>query len=185
MPPHCDTLDGPVVTAAKKALEMKDVKLILPFAPKSAEAEIRKAFDRTIAARTLGKEAQEIADTWFFETVVRLHRAGEGAPYTGLKPAGLDWGPVIPKADKAIEKENPSEVVDFMTNAVEKAVREKFEHAMHLRNYRKGDVDAARAYTSAMLGFELYTHHLYANITGGGEHAEGGEYAEKTGGHEH
>lgn len=182
MPPHCDTLDGPVVMAAKKALELRDVTLILPFAPKSAEPEIRKAFDRTIAARALGKEAQEIADTWFFETVVRLHRAGEGAPYTGLKPAGLDWGPVIPRADKAIEKGDPGELVDFMVHAVEKAVRERFEHAMVLKNYRKGDVDAARAYTSAMLGFELFTHHVYANLVGGGEHHEANE---SPGGHEH
>lgn len=185
MPPHCDTLDGPVVMAAKKALETEDVTLILPFAPRSAEPEIRKAFDRTIVARALGKEAQEIADYWLFETVVRLHRAGEGAPYTGLKPAGLDWGPVIPRADKAIEKGDPSEVIHFMAQALEKAVREKFEHAMHLKNYKKGDVDAARAYTSAMLGFELYTHHLYANIKGGGEHEEGDEGAARMGGHEH
>jgi tetratricopeptide (TPR) repeat protein len=35
--------------------------------------------------------------------VVRIHRAGEGAPYTGLKPAGLSEGPIIPIAEKAIE----------------------------------------------------------------------------------
>lgn len=182
MPPHCDTLDGPVVMAAKAALEKKDVGLVLPFAPKAADEEIRKAFDDALAARTGGKEARHVADLWFFETVVRLHRAGEGAPYTGLKPAGLDWGPVIPRADKALEKGDPQEVVDFMAHAVEHAVREKFEHAMHLRNYEKDDVDAARKYTSAMLGFELYTHHLYGNIVGGGEHGEG---AAQAGAHEH
>lgn len=168
MPPHCDTLDGPVVMAAQAALEKKDVGLILAFAPKAAEDEIRKTFDRTLAVRTQGKEAREVADLWFFETAVRLHRAGEGAPYTGLKPAGLDWGPVIPRADKAIAEGDPGEVVAFMTRAVEHAVREKFDHAMELKDCRKGDVDAARKYTSAMLGFELFTHHLYANITGGG-----------------
>ncbi|HEY4705529.1 MAG TPA: DUF6448 family protein [Thermoplasmata archaeon] len=183
MPPHCDTLDGPVVEAARKALETGDVKFILPFAPKKAEEEITRAFERTLRARKLGKEAKDVADYWFFETVVRLHREGEGAPYTGLKPAGLDWGPLIPKAEKAIEKGNPDEVVSFMNHAVDEAVREKFNHAMKLKDYRKGDVDAARRYTSAMLGFELYTHHLYANIMGGGEHGEGGEGGER--GHEH
>jgi hypothetical protein len=29
MPPHCDTLDGPVVKAAKRALEAQNVNLIL------------------------------------------------------------------------------------------------------------------------------------------------------------
>lgn len=173
-PPHCDTLDGPVVVAAKKALETGDVKLILPFAPKSAEAEIMKAFDRTLLVRKQGKSAQELGDYWFFETVVRLHRAGEGAPYTGLKPAGLDWGPLLPKADKAIEKGDPKEVIDFMTHAVAAELEKRFHRAMELKKHARESVDAARAYTSAMLGFELYSHHAYATIIGGGEHAEGG-----------
>lgn len=173
MPPHCDTLDGPVVTAARRALDEEDVTLILPFAPKKAEDEIKKAYEQTLRVRKQGKEAKDLADYWFFETVVRLHREGEEAPYTGLKPAGLDWGPVLPKADKAIEKEDPREVVDFLKRAVEDAVNEKFEHAMELRKHASHDVDAARAYTSAMLGFELYTHHLYTSITSGGEHGEG------------
>lgn len=180
MPPHCDTLDGPVVVAAKRALDEGDVRIVLPFAPKTAEAEITAAFERTARVRKEGKAARDVADLWFFETVVRLHRAGEGAPYTRLKPAGLDWGPVLPKADKAIEKGDPEEVVRFMTRAVEHAIREKFDHAMELKGYRKGDVEGARAYTSAMLRFELFTHHLYATITGGGH----GEAAEG-GGHEH
>lgn len=184
MPPHCDTLDGPVVVAAKRALETGDVNLILPFAPKSAEAEITKAFDRTLQVRKQGESAQELADYWFFETVVRLHRAGEGAPYTGLKPAGLDWGPLLPKADKAIETSDPRAVVDFMTHAVKSELEKRFHHAMELKKHAQESVDAARAYTSAMLGFELYSHHTYASITGGGEHGEEG-VERAGGGHEH
>ena len=180
MPPHCDTLDGPVVAAARKALELDDVSLVLPFAPKKAEDAIRDAFRRTRSVRSTGKEAQELADLWFFETVVRLHRAGEGAPYTGLKPAGLDWGPVIPRADQAVAKGDPTEVIDFLSRAVAHEVSERFHRAMELREHATENVDAGRAYTSAMLGFELYSHHLYANITGAGEHEE-----KPAGGHAH
>jgi hypothetical protein len=31
MAPHCDAMDGPVVTAARAALEAHDVGLVLPF----------------------------------------------------------------------------------------------------------------------------------------------------------
>jgi hypothetical protein len=96
MPPHCDTLDGPVVRCCKSALEKGNVNLILPWVPEKAEEELEKAFKKTLLVRKQGKEAAELADYWFFETTVRLHREGEGAPYTGLKPAGLDWGPVVP-----------------------------------------------------------------------------------------
>ncbi len=99
MPPHCDTMDGPVVQAAGKALETANVNLVLPVAPKKVEDELKKAFDQTLRVRRESEEARELADRWFFETAVRLHREGEGAPYSGLKPAGLDWGPVVPKAD--------------------------------------------------------------------------------------
>jgi hypothetical protein len=54
-------------------------------------------------ARHEGPASREVADRHFFETVVRLHRAGEGAPYTGLKPAGLDVGPVIPVAEHGLQ----------------------------------------------------------------------------------
>jgi hypothetical protein len=53
--------------------------------------------------RGLGADVRELADHAFMETVIRLHRAGEGATYTGLKPAGIDYGPVIPAAEQAVE----------------------------------------------------------------------------------
>jgi hypothetical protein len=167
-------MDGPVVKAAQRALETENVNLILPWVPKKAEVELRKAFEKTLRARKLGKEARELADYWFFETAVRLHREGEGAPYTGLKPAGLDWGPVVPRADKAIDKGNPQEVVDFIMHTVEEELQRRFKHAMAKKKYDVNDVGAAREYVQALLGFELYSHHLYENIKAGVEHGEEG-----------
>src|SRR5688572_7912286 len=96
---HCDSLDGPVVKAAQKALDTQNVDLVLVWGRPEDESEIRIAFNKTLAVRTLGQMAKELADRYFYETVVRLHRAGEGAPYTGLKPAGRDLGQAIPAAD--------------------------------------------------------------------------------------
>src|SRR5512136_2790542 len=103
MPPHCDTRDGPVVKAAKLALEKGNINYVLIWVPKESEKELIAAFERTMKVRKAGKDAQDLADDWFFETAIRLHRAGEGAPYTGMKPAGLEEGPVVPQAEKAIE----------------------------------------------------------------------------------
>jgi len=105
MPPHCDTMDGPVVKAAKIALDKGNVNLILPWVPKRAEAELKKAFEKTLRARKLGKEAAELADYWFLETAVRLHREGEGAPYTGLKPADSTGVPLCRERRKPSKKE--------------------------------------------------------------------------------
>src|SRR3990172_5539024 len=118
MPPHCDTMDGPVVGAARKALEQGQVELVLPYVPSADEGEVRAAFRQVMEARKAGGAAREVAERYFFETVVRIHRQGEGAPYTGLKPAGLDVGPVIPLAEKAIETGNPDELLNMLTDTL-------------------------------------------------------------------
>jgi hypothetical protein len=178
MPPHCDTMDGPVVKNVRMALEKGDVRLILPWAPKEAEAEITSAFRSTLEARALGPAAARVADMWFFETVVRLHRAGEGAPYTGLKPAGLDWGPVVNRAEKAIETGDPTDVVRFVAHEVEHAMKERFDRAMALKAHAHHGVDAEREYVHAMLGFVLSSHHLWAglkaDVHGEGDEGHGG-----------
>jgi hypothetical protein len=85
---HCDTLDGPVVRDARAALEARDVTPVLKWVEAEKEPEVREAFRHALAVRALGPEARTLADRFFFETLVRVHREGEGEPYTGLKPAG-------------------------------------------------------------------------------------------------
>src|SRR5688572_6649736 len=99
---HCDALDGPVVQAAQKALATGNINLVLIWVQKNDEAEINRAFNKALTVRKLTAEAKELADLYFFETLVRVHRAGEGAPYTGLRPAGQDLDPAIPIADAAL-----------------------------------------------------------------------------------
>ncbi len=172
MPPHCDTLNGPVAGAARRALEAGNVKLILPWVSEGAEEELKDEFERALSVSELGEEARELAQLWFIENTVRLHRRGEGAPYTGLKPAGLDWGPVVPRAERAIEQGDPSEVIGFLRDAVEEAVHARFEKAMAGKSYDENDVVAARHYVHAMLDFVLFSAHLYIYLHGGDQHGE-------------
>lgn len=161
MPPHCDSLDGPVVVAARRALETADVGVILPYVHADGEAELRDAFDRTRKARALGGEARDVADRWFFETAVRVHRAGEGAPFTGLKPAGLDVGPVIPAAERALEGGSVDELVEVLCATVRGEVERRHRHALELQQHAAEGVAEARAYVDAMLGLQVWAHHLY------------------------
>ena len=175
MPPHCDSLDGPVVKAAATALEARNVELVLAYVPAEGEAEVRQAFERTLQVEPLAPEARRLADEWFFENVVRIHRAGEGAPYTGLKPAGLGHGPVVPVAERAIEIGSADALVELLTGMVEEAVRERFEHVMHRKAHADGDLAANRSYVEAMLGLEVWAHSLYEAL-----HADPHEHS-----HEH
>jgi hypothetical protein len=161
MPPHCDSLDGPVVTMAKSALEAENVNLILPYVPKDGEAEVARAYDKVIQMRKDGPLTREVAELYFFETVVRIHRAGEGAAYTGLKPAGLNEGPVIPVAEEAIETGSPDKLVELLCEVVREEVLHKFERMVHLKEHAGKSVDDAREYVEAMLGLQVWSHKLY------------------------
>lgn len=158
---HCDGMDGPVVKAAQKALESGDVNLVLIWVQKKDEGEIRKAFARTLALRRTGPEARELVDLYFFETLVRVHRAGEGAPYTGLKPAGRDLGPAIPAADKALEDGSEEALVKLILGKVEAGLREQFKLARSRKKYDAADVEAGREYIRAYVQYIHYVERLY------------------------
>jgi hypothetical protein len=164
MPPHCDSLDGPVVRAARAALEHEDVDVVLPYVHEPGEATVREAFDLAVKARAQGLEAREVADRYFFETVVRVHRAGEGAGFTGLKPAGLDVGPVIPIAERALETGTVDELVDFLCRAVSDEVADRFKAATDAKEHAAEGIVAARRYVTAMLGLQVWSHRLHAAV---------------------
>jgi hypothetical protein len=167
---HCDTLDGPVVKAAQKALASGDPAPVLIWVQAQDESEIREAFQRTLAVRKLSPEARALADTWFFETLVRVHRAGEGAPFTGIKPAGTDLGPAIPAADRALESGDVEPLVQLITEKARTGLRERFERARAARAFAPGDVAAGREYIEAYVPFIHYVERLYTDATTGAAH---------------
>lgn len=168
MPPHCDSLDGPVVTAARLALEAAAVELVLPFVPEHGEAEIRSVFEHALHVRGLSDEARDVADRLFFETLVRVHRAGEGAAFTGLKPAGLSVGPVIPLAEQAVETGSADALTDFLIAVVQDEITRRLWEVTELSEDRTRSVADGRRYAEAMLGFEVYSHHVYEALTSAG-----------------
>jgi hypothetical protein len=116
-----------------------------------------------------------MADRYIFETLVRVHRAGEGAPYTGLKPAGRDLGPAIPLADKAVATGSEAELASFVSKEVERGVRAKFAALQLKRNFRTDDLAAGREYVASYVTFIHYVEGLHQAVEAGaaGHYAEG------------
>ena len=157
---HCDTMDGPVVKAAQAALKSGNVNLVLIWVKEKDEAELKEAFRKTLKVRRLSRAARELADRYFFETLERIHRTGEGAPYTGLKPAGIDLGPVIPAADKAIENGLLTPLLKLFPEDVRPDIEKRFGDALGQKNFNRNDVAAGR-YVEAYSSFLEYLEHLY------------------------
>lgn len=158
---HCDGLDGPVVKAAQRALETRNAALVLIWVQEKDEPEIRNAFEQTLAVRELSPQARELADRFFFETLVRVHRAGEGASFTGLKPAGRDLGPAIPAADEAIRVGSAEPVNRLLTDAIQERLREQFGEVLATKSFKAGDIAGGRAYIKAYVEFIHFVERLY------------------------
>lgn len=179
---HCDTLAGPVVITAKMALEKGDVTPVLKWVKKEHEAEVREAFKSALTVRKLSPEAKKLADMYFFETLVRIHRAGEGAPYTGLKP-GEAVEPIIAEADKALEKGSVDDLVKYLTDAVAEGIRERFAHARETKKNADKSIEAGRKFVEAYVMFTHYVEGIYEAVKKG-PHAH--QPSEKKGGaHQH
>jgi len=163
---HCDTMDGPVVKAANKALRTKNVNYVLIWVHEKEDAEVRSAFKKVLTVRGLGHDARELADRYFFETVVRLHRAGEGEPYTGLKASGAEDVELFTEIDKAIDKNSISALAAKFSGDERAEIEKRFGEVIDKKKFAVNDVAAGRRFVESYVKFL----HLVEKIEG---HSEG------------
>jgi hypothetical protein len=160
---HCDTMDGPVVITAQKALEKGDVTPVLKWVRKEDEKEIRALFQKTLVVRGKGKEARELADRYFFETLVRIHRAGEGAPYTGLKSEPVE--PIIRAADNGLDSGSVDALVKIVTEAAAKGIRERFARTVEAKKHADESVEKGREFVESYVQFTHYVERLHQDAS--------------------
>lgn len=168
---HCDSVDGPVAQAVAKALDTGNINLVLPYAPESAETELKASFAQARTVRALGAEARALADRSFLETAIRLHRAGEGADFTGVKAAGIDYGPMVPAAERAVATGDLQPVRAVLAETIEHSLGEKLAHVRELQAASKepaspAGVAAARERISAELEFITFAESVRQAVLG-------------------
>lgn len=161
---HCDSMSGPVIADAQKAIEAGRPDAVLKWVRPQDEQEIRSQFEKTLSVRKLSAAAAELADRYFFETLVRLHRAGEGAAYTGLKDGG-EVDPVVQKSDAAIAAGDIDPLIRAIQNVVEQGIRKRFKELKEKEPHKEHLVDAGRAYVSAYVEFVHYVEGLHTAAT--------------------
>ena len=168
---HCDTLDGPAVQDGRAALTSGNVNHALKWVPAEGEGEVRDAFALSLRVRDLGPDARELADRYFLETLIRIHRAGEGEAFDGLKPAGTALDPRVVAADAAIEQGDLAPLAGLVPVEDVAELSRRFDRAMALRQFAVDEVTAGRAYLTAYVDFfklaEGETHHHGHDVHGG------------------
>jgi hypothetical protein len=167
---HCDSLDGPVARDAMVALEKGDPATVLKWVRKEDESEIREAFQLALAVRAKGADAKTLADRYFLETLVRVHRAGEGEGFTGLKPAG-SVDPGIAAADAALRSGSPKELARRLASAIDEGVRKRFALALERSKHNAESVDAGRSYVEAYVDYIHFVESVDELAERGASHA--------------
>lgn len=164
---HCDTLDGPVVQDARKALAAKDVTPVLKWVKQQDEKIVRAAFAK--ALRAMGEKNSLAAENRFFATLVKIHRAGEGAPFTGLKPAGAVEAAVT-EADKALASGSSDALVKLITDAVADGIKKRYARAAAAYPHKDETVAAGREFVEAYVEFTHYVERLHRDAEGHAAH---------------
>lgn len=169
---HCDTTGGPIITEAKAALENASATPILKWVKTENEEEIKTAFAKAVAVRAKGPEAKALADQYFVETLVRLHRAGEGAPYSGIKEEPVE--PIVAMADKALADGSADEMVKEISAHMAQAIKEKFNKAIDARKNKDKSIEAGREFVAAYVTYMHYVEGIHSAIMSAGGHQHAG-----------
>ena len=177
---HCDTAEGPAVKAGRTALATGNINHALAWIPAEGETELREVFEKAVEVRTLGADAAEVADRLFLETMVRIHRMGEGVGFTGIQPTGTEVDPVVTAADEALASGSDGDLLPLVPDERRAELHERFHAALALKDFEVDDVAAGRRYLAAYVSFFTYAE--------GEDHEHGHEvhaYGEHSHSHEH
>ena len=166
---HCDSMDGPVVEDARRAIAARDVTPVLKWVTQTDEDQIRSAFQMTLAVRGESRAAREVADRYFYETLIRVHRASEGEGFTGLKPAG-SVDPAIAAADAALENGRIGPLAEQLSSAVRHGVEARFADAHQKRRTAEASVEQGREYVAAYVQFTHFAEGVRHLTEAGASH---------------
>ena len=174
---HCDTTGGPVIPEAKIALEDGDITPLLKWVKQADEAEVKAAFAEAEAVRVKGSEAKDLADKYFIETLVRLHRTGEGAPYTGIKDEPVE--PIVAMADKALADGSARDLIRKINAHISEGINGKFEKVLEAKKNKDKSVEAGREYVEAYVAYMHYLEGIHTAVISSGDHyADGTAHGE-------
>ena len=182
---HCDTMDGPVIGDARLAFEKKDVTPILKWIKKENEGNIKDAFNIALKNRIKDEKSKENAEKHFFELLVKIHRAGEGATFEGIKPVGTEIEPAIVEADKALQSGSATNLVNLITKEISEGINKRFSEVSEKKKHVDESVEAGREYVEAYVQYTHYAENLHMMaISKTGHHGDNEKHGHKSD-HEH
>ena len=169
---HCERENGPVAVAAKEALKSEDFSKVAIWIGEEQEEELKNKFRQSLSVYHKGGDSKELATEYFMSNAVRLHRAAEGMPFTGLKPAQAA-AKDIQVAEKALKTGNLDPVMDMFSSKMEDEAQKWFQKALEAKKNKDESVKAGREWADKYVKYIIYLHKLYQKIEAGPPHGVG------------
>ena len=148
-------------------MQKGDVTPLLKWVPPAHEAEIVSAFQRALRIRQATPQASAAEDEAFFSLLVRIHRAGEGAAFSGIKPAGTPLSPAITAADKAVESGSDRELFTLLAKTMQNGLARRLNDVREKHRTVNASVPQGREYVAAYVAFVHYVEALEKALEGG------------------
>ncbi|HPN32758.1 MAG TPA: DUF6448 family protein [bacterium] len=164
---HCDSMEGPMIPEIQKALQDNNIIPVLKWVKEEKASEIKKIFEKTVRVSKAGGETKELAEMYFIETLVRIHRAGEGAPYTGIKE-GQPVDPAVIKGDKALEVGKVDELANLLSSKIKESIQNRFQKAYALKKDANKNVEIGRKYVEAYVDYIHFVENVHKLIKSSG-----------------
>jgi hypothetical protein len=101
-----------------------------------------------------------------FETLVRVHRAGEGEPFTGLKPPGT-IDPAFQAADKALREGAVDALAVEIAKSVQDGIRNRFAEVIEKKKHADDSTEAGRAYVAAYIEYAHFVEAIHTIASAG------------------
>jgi hypothetical protein len=118
-----------------------------------------------LIAHLLLEDAQELADRYFLETVVRLHRAGEGAPFTGLKAEADDPHGLIGASDRALDGRSLDPLKTLLADKIATGLRARYDRVVEASKHADDSVEAGRHFVEAYVEYVHFVEALQNALT--------------------
>lgn len=166
---HCDSMDGPVIGDARRALENNDVTPVLKWVSAEDESVVKEVFTLTSSVRDDDEATRTVADNYFFETLVRIHRASEGEGFTGLKPEG-SVEPAIAATDRALAEGNIDQLADEIAAAVRAGIKSRFDEAYERKSVAEDSTAQGREYVETYVQLTHFIESIHNTVTQGASH---------------
>ncbi len=168
---HCDTMDGPAVKDAIRAMDTGNVNYALKWVQPKYEAEVSRAFRMSMKVKDINADTKNLAEQYFFEILLRDHRAGEGVAFDGVKPHGWPVDERVKAADQSIALGNLEPLKGLVEPDKWPELQRRFQKVMSLKDFDVNRVEEGREYIEAYVQFFKFAE-------GEDEHHESHEHVE-------